>query len=131
MQEETGNKKEENTDSPQPTQIAMEEVLTQESGNEEGKLDSPSPIQIAKEREEEEGNKEKGTDSPRPTQITMEQNESVQQEEETLAGNEEKDVGLSQSTPTEQIILVDAFTQTEFPSVSDVCTETDSFQALK
>ena len=61
----------------------------------------------------------------------MEQNESVQHEDETLARNKEEDVGSSQTIPTEQVILVDAFTQTELPSVTDVRTETDSFEALK
>jgi hypothetical protein len=58
----------------------------------------------------------------------MEQNELVQQEEETLVRDEEKDVGSSQPTSTEQMILVDACTQTELPTVSDACIETEVFR---
>jgi len=63
----------------------------------------------------------------------------MEQEEEELAvtqesaANEQEDIESPRPTQivTEQKILVDAYAQTEPPSVSDACIETDIFQELK
>jgi len=62
----------------------------------------------------------------------------VEQEKEPAvtqepAGSGEEDIEPPQPTQTitEQKILVDAYAQTEPPSVSDACIETSSFQQLK
>ena len=117
-------------------------VVTQESAaNEQEDIESPWPTQMVMEQKEEElavtqesaANEQEDTESPRPTQIVMEQEREELVVTQELARNGEEDIESPQPTQiiTEQKILVDAYTQTEPPSVSDACIETDSFQELK
>lgn len=96
---------EEKIESPQPTQHHTQE-------KEEQVMESP---QLAQEKKEEQ------IESP-----WLAQNDAEGKEEE-------QDVESPWPTQmiTQQNILVEAYTQTEPPSVKDACIETSSFQKLK
>ena len=134
--------------SPRPTHTVIQKeeevmVIQEQSAEEQG---SPRPAQTVMEEEEgltvmqedEKATEEKeelvdtqkqpvdGQVSPRSTQIFVEQKEEESTSAQGSAGKRDKH---TESPPisTERKILVDAYIQTEDPSVSDACMETTSF----